>query len=150
MDITKHIAQRVSSIPLGRQTSVAVPGLIGLSSGTPDFEPPEFIFEAMREAIDAKKASYTAWAGAPELRQAAAAKLERENRLTFNPDNEIMVKTKNRLYDMRGTLDHLEFNVIKFEAHASDNRESKVYLSKKLGLEVLDRHRSKRSVVHST
>jgi len=67
-----------------------------------------------------------------------------------NGFDEIMVKTKNRLYDMRGTLDHLEFNVIKFEAHASDNRESKVYLSKKLGLEVLDRHRSKRSVVHST
>jgi len=66
-----------------------------------------------------------------------------------NGFDEIIVKTKNRLYDMRGTLDHLEFNVIKFEAHASDNRESKVYLSKKLGLEVLDRHRSKRSVVHS-
>ena len=67
-----------------------------------------------------------------------------------NGFDEIIVKTKNRLYDMRGTLDHLEFNVIKFEEHASDNRESKVYLSKKLGLEVLDRHRSKRSVVHST
>ena len=66
-----------------------------------------------------------------------------------NGFDEIIVKTKNRQYDMRGTLDHLEFNVIKFEAHASDNRESKVYLSKKLGLEVLDRHRSKRSVVHS-
>lgn len=66
-----------------------------------------------------------------------------------NGFDEIIVKTKNRLYDMRGTLDHLEFNVIKFEEHASDNRESKVYLSKKLGLEVLDRHRSKRSVVHS-
>ena len=67
-----------------------------------------------------------------------------------NGFDEIIVKTKNRLYDMRGTLDHLEFNVIKFEAHSSDNRESKVYLSKKLGLEVLDRHRSKRSVVHSS
>ena len=67
-----------------------------------------------------------------------------------NGFDEIIVKTKNRLYDMRGTLDHLEFNVIKVEAHSSDNRESKVYLSKKLGLEVLDRHRSKRSVVHSS
>ena len=67
-----------------------------------------------------------------------------------NGFDEIIDKTKNRLYDMRGTLDHLEFNVIKFEAHSSDNRESKVYLSKKLGLEVLDRHRSKRSVVHSS
>lgn len=66
-----------------------------------------------------------------------------------NGFDEIMVKTKNRFYDMRSTLDHLEFNVVKFERSA-DNRESKVYLSKLLGLEVVDRHRSKRSVVHTT
>ena len=66
-----------------------------------------------------------------------------------NGFDEIIVKTKNKLYDMRGTLDHLEFNVIKFEPNARDNREAKVYLSKQLGLEVLDRHRSRRSVVHT-
>ena len=62
---------------------------------------------------------------------------------------EIVVKTKNRLYGMRGTLDHLQFNVIKFEPNEADNRQSKVYLSKQLGLEVLDGHRSRRSVVRS-
>jgi len=67
-----------------------------------------------------------------------------------NGFDEILTKTKNRLYSMRGTLDHLEFNVIKFEQDVVDNRESKVYLSKKLGLEVLDRHRSKRSVIRTT
>ena len=66
-----------------------------------------------------------------------------------NGFDEIIVKTKNRLYDMRGTLDTLEFDVVKFEPHGEDNRESKVYLSKRLGLEVLNRHRSKRSVVRS-
>ena len=66
-----------------------------------------------------------------------------------NGFDEILVKTKNRFYDMRGTLDHLEFNIIKFEPNAADNRESKVYLSKRLGLEVVDRHRSKRSVVQA-
>jgi GNAT superfamily N-acetyltransferase len=29
--------------------------------------------------------------------------------------HEVVVKTKNRFYDMRGTLDQLEFNVIKYE-----------------------------------
>ena len=75
-----------------------------------------------------------------------------EEQETWAHDNgfdEILTKTKNRLYSMRGTLDHLEFNVIKFEQDAVDNRESKVYLSKKLGLEVLDRHRSKRSVIRT-
>ncbi|MCY4658875.1 MAG: hypothetical protein OXF93_03555 [Acidobacteria bacterium] len=66
-----------------------------------------------------------------------------------NGFDEIIVKTKNRFYDMRGTLDTLQFDVVKFEPHGEDNRESKVYLGKKLGLEVLNRHRSKRSVVRS-
>jgi GNAT superfamily N-acetyltransferase len=60
--------------------------------------------------------------------------------------DEILVKTKNRFYEMRGTLDHLHFDVVKYEPHP-DNRESKVYLGKKLGREVLDTHRSMRRVV---
>jgi hypothetical protein len=61
--------------------------------------------------------------------------------------HEVVVKTKNRFYDMRGTLDQLEFNVIKYEVHPSDNRESKVYLSKRLTSDVLRSHTSSRRVV---
>jgi len=64
-----------------------------------------------------------------------------------NGFDEILVKTKNKLYDMRSTLAHLEFNVISFEPCIDDPREAKVYLSKQLGLEVLAHHRRKRSVV---
>ena len=60
--------------------------------------------------------------------------------------DEIVVKTKNRYYDMRGTLDSLEYNVIKLEP-AEDTLESKVYLSKRLGPFVLDAHRSRRTVM---
>jgi hypothetical protein len=63
--------------------------------------------------------------------------------------DEVIVKTKNKFYDMRGTLDHLEFEVAKFERHPTDNRESKVYLTKRLGPHVLDSHRSNRTVVRS-
>ena len=49
-----------------------------------------------------------------------------------NGFDEIIVKTKNRFYDMQGTLDRLEFNVVKFK-RSIDNRESKVYLSRLLG-----------------
>jgi GNAT superfamily N-acetyltransferase len=62
--------------------------------------------------------------------------------------DEILVKTKNRFYDMRSTLDGLRFEVVKFERHPEDNRESKVYLSKKLDREVVSTHRSRRSVTH--
>ena len=61
--------------------------------------------------------------------------------------HEVVVKTKNRFYDMRGTLDHLEFDVIKYEVNAADNRESKVYLSKQLTSDVLRAHTSSRTVV---
>ena len=64
-----------------------------------------------------------------------------------NGYHEIVVKTKNRFYGMRATLDHFNFDVIKFQRHLKDNRESKVYLSKKLGAEVLNLHQTSRSVV---
>lgn len=61
--------------------------------------------------------------------------------------HEVVVKTKNRFYDMRGTLDQLEFDVIKYEVHPDDNRESKVYLSKQLTSDVVKAHTSTRTVV---
>jgi hypothetical protein len=61
--------------------------------------------------------------------------------------DEIVVKTKNKFYDMRGTLDHLRFEVVKYERNAGDNAESKVYLSKKLLPEMIRKHRSARTVV---
>ena len=62
--------------------------------------------------------------------------------------DEIVVKTKNRFYNMRAALDKLQFNVVKLEP-ADDPLESKVYLSKRLGPYVLDAHRSKRSVMRT-
>lgn len=62
--------------------------------------------------------------------------------------DEMVVKTKNRYYDMRGTLDHLRFDVMKYEP-AADNLESKVYLSKRLGQAVLDAHRSQKHVLRA-
>ena len=63
--------------------------------------------------------------------------------------HEVVVKTKNRYYDMRGTLDQLEFNVIKYEVNRDDNRESKVYLSKRLTSDVVRAHTSTRTVVYA-
>ena len=61
--------------------------------------------------------------------------------------DEIVVKTKNRFYEMRGTLDHLRFEVVKYERHPADNAESKVYLSKKLLPETIQTHRKAKTVV---
>jgi GNAT superfamily N-acetyltransferase len=63
--------------------------------------------------------------------------------------HEVVVKTKNKFYDMRGTLDQLEFDVVKYEVHPTDNRESKVYLSKQLTSDVVRAHTSTRTVVYA-
>jgi GNAT superfamily N-acetyltransferase len=63
--------------------------------------------------------------------------------------HELVVKTKNRFYPMRATLDHLHFDVIKFQRHLRDNGESKVYLGKKIAAEVLNQHQTTRSVVEA-
>jgi len=63
-----------------------------------------------------------------------------------NGFDEILVKTKNRFYDMRAALAQLNFNVIRFVPHPVDEAESKVFLRKRLGQHVLDAHRSRRLV----
>ncbi len=63
--------------------------------------------------------------------------------------NELVLKTKNKFYGMRATLDHLNFDVIKFQRHLRDNGESKLYLSKKLAADVLKQHQTTRSVVEA-
>ena len=80
------------------------------------------------------------WRGQGHFR---ALSEEQEAWALDNGFDEIVVKTKNKFYAMRSVLDHLEFDVVKYEIHPTDNRESKVYLSKRLGREVLDRHRGK-------
>ena len=74
------------------------------------------------------------WRGQGHFR---ALSEEQEAWALDNGFDEIVVKTKNKFYAMRSVLDHLEFDVVKYEIHPTDNRESKVYLSKRLGREVL-------------
>ncbi len=93
MDYQKHLSNRALNLygSLGKQTSVPIPGLINLGSGTPDFVPPDFVFEAMQDAITQKRIQYTAWTGIPELRAAIAAKLQSENGIEVDPNSEIIV-----------------------------------------------------------
>lgn len=74
--------------------------VIGLGAGEPDFDTPENIREAAKRAIDAGKTRYTAVDGIPELKAAICAKFERENGLSYKP-NQITVGTggKQTLYN---------------------------------------------------
>jgi len=61
--------------------------------------------------------------------------------------DEIVAKTKNKFYEMRSALDHLRFEVVKLEVDRKDSQESKLYLRKRIGQHVIDRHRGRRSLV---
>jgi len=63
--------------------------------------------------------------------------------------HELVVKTKNKFYPMRATLDHLRFDVVKFEPNRYESGESKLYMSKKLVRSVLESHRTMRSVEYA-
>ena len=63
-----------------------------------------------------------------------------------NGFDEILVKTKNRFYEMRAALAQLHYHVIRFVPSPVATGESKVFLSKRLGQHVLDTHRSRRSL----
>lgn len=86
----------------------------------------------------------TDWRGQGHFR---ALTEEQEAWALANGFDEIVVKTKNRFYEMRSALAQLQFDVIRFSPHPYDPGESKVFMSKRLGQHVLDAHRSRRSVV---
>lgn len=66
--------------------------VVNLSLGEPDFETPQYIKDAAIEAINNNVTKYPPVPGFPELRAAISSKLQRENGLTYTP-NEISVST---------------------------------------------------------
>lgn len=59
--------------------------ILSFSAGEPDFDTPEPIKLAAKAALDQGFTKYTQVAGIPELKQAIANKLERENGLRYEP-----------------------------------------------------------------
>jgi len=94
------IADRMGSIPFSGIRKVfeeAVrleregENIIHLNIGRPDFDTPTHIKEAAKRALDEGKVHYSSNYGIPELREAIAQKLERDNGLSFDPGTEIIV-----------------------------------------------------------
>jgi len=75
--------------------------VISLSAGEPDFDTPDFIKKAAIEALKEGATKYTAAEGSLELRKAVAAKLKRDQALTYTPD-QIVVScgAKHSLYNL--------------------------------------------------
>ncbi len=86
-------AERVRHIELSGIRKIfeaAGPGSINLGLGQPDFDTPHHIKEAAIRAIQEGKTGYTPGTGIPELREAIGKKFERENGLSYTPDQLIV------------------------------------------------------------
>ena len=85
----------------------------------------------------------TDWRGQGHFR---ALTEEQEVWALANGFDEILVKTKNKFYEMRAALAQLHYHIVRFVPSTSETGESKVFLSKRLGQHVPDSHRSRRSL----
>ncbi len=89
------LAQRLSYIKPSPTIAVTTKALelkrtgkdiITLGAGEPDFNTPDHIIEAAYKAMKDGKTRYTASAGLPEFREAVCEKLQRDNGLTYTPE----------------------------------------------------------------
>lgn len=75
---------------LARELKASGQDILSFSAGEPDFDTPEVVKDEAIRALKSGFTKYTAVAGIPELLQAIANKLERENGLCYEP-SEILV-----------------------------------------------------------
>ena len=94
------VADRMAAIPFSGIRKVfeeiirreqAGEKIIHLNIGRPDFDTPEHIKAAAKKALDESRVHYSSNYGIPELRQALADKFRRDNHLSYDPADEIIV-----------------------------------------------------------
>lgn len=77
---------------LGRELRAKGVDITDLSLGEPDFDTPDHIKEAAKQAIDQNYSHYTPVAGYADVREAICLKLKRDNNLDYEP-SQIIVST---------------------------------------------------------
>ncbi|AII50951.1 pyridoxal phosphate-dependent aminotransferase [Hymenobacter sp. APR13] len=85
-------SQTIAMAKKARELAAQGVDVISLSFGEPDFQTPQYIKDAAKKALDDGYTFYTPVPGIPELRQAICDKLQRDNQLSYKPEN-IVVST---------------------------------------------------------
>lgn len=98
---TAHLSDRVNGMATSATLAMAAKArelknagkdIIGLSLGEPDFNIPDFIKEAAKQAIDDNYSSYSPVDGYADLKEAIVEKFSRDNGIKYEP-NQIVVST---------------------------------------------------------
>jgi aspartate aminotransferase len=82
-----RISASAGSAQRTRELRAAGKDIIGLSQGEPDFATPDHVIEAAHRAMRSGQTRYTPVDGTPELKEAIVAKFQRENGLSYKPEN---------------------------------------------------------------
>ena len=108
------LAARVGEVPPSITLAIAAKAkamraegidVCSLSTGEPDFDTPEHIKAAAKQALDAGKTKYGPVAGEPQLKAAIARKLQSDNNLHYQPENIIVTNGgKHSLYNLMMAL----------------------------------------------
>lgn len=85
-------SQTIAMAKKARELAAQGHDVINLSFGEPDFQTPQYIKDAAKQAIDEGFTFYTPVPGYPELRQEIVNKFKRDNNLDYKPEN-IVVST---------------------------------------------------------
>ncbi|SEP76438.1 pyridoxal phosphate-dependent aminotransferase [Flavobacterium urocaniciphilum] len=95
------VSQTLAMAALARELKQQGKDIISLSLGEPDFNTPDFIKEAAKQAIDDNYSTYPPVDGYLDLKEAICAKFKRDNNLNYTP-NQIVVSTgaKQSLYNV--------------------------------------------------
>jgi aspartate aminotransferase len=84
-----------------RELQDAGKDVIGLGAGEPDFDTPEHIKAAARDALDRGMTKYTAPDGTPTLKDAVCVKFRRDNQLEFTRDHIVIsCGAKHSIYNL--------------------------------------------------
>ena len=98
----KNMTPSATSELLGKVAEMRAQGedIVAFSAGEPDLQTPQEIIDACKKALDEGKTKYTGVAGILELRKAICEKLERDNGVSYAPE-QICVSTgaKQALYN---------------------------------------------------
>ncbi|MEM3072831.1 MAG: pyridoxal phosphate-dependent aminotransferase [Candidatus Bathyarchaeia archaeon] len=91
-----YISERSKSMPISGirvifEIAQKMKDVVRLEVGEPDFDTPKHIKEAVVKALEEGYTHYTSSAGLIELREAIAEKLRRENGISVDPENEVVV-----------------------------------------------------------
>jgi aspartate aminotransferase len=86
------LSETIAMAKLSRELKAKGKDIINLSLGEPDFNTPNHIKQAAKDAIDQNHSHYTAVAGYLDLRESICTKLKEHNNLDYKP-SEIVVST---------------------------------------------------------